>query len=120
MFPLWQVSFDTKPSNGSTHWPASNERDNNTPNKWWMDCNIEMQFLCEAQLNNPKSSFSVLFKGTVYLIDLEHMTQLNTYKGCLRKLRRMTLDQLQNGCIKIGHVEKDDMCERAHKMRRKF
>ncbi len=79
-----------------------------------------MQFLCEEELNKSKGYFSVLFKHTVYLIDLTTMTQLNTYKGCLRKLRRMTLAQLQDGCFKIGYVEKEDMCERAHKMRRKW
>ena len=85
-----------------------------------MDCSIEMQFVCEEQLNKSKACCSLLFRGTIYVIDLTTMTQLNTYKGSLRKLRRQSLDQLQDGCVKLELEEKEYMCERAHKMRRKL
>ena len=77
-----------------------------------------MQILCEEQLNKSKGYFSVYFMETVYLIDLKHMTQLNTKKGVMRKLRRLVLAELQNGCFKLGHVEKEHITESAHKMRR--
>ncbi len=85
-----------------------------------MDCSIDMQMICEEQLNKSKACCSVEFKGTIYLIDLTAMTQLNTYKGSLRKLRRQSLDQLQDGCIKLELEERDFWSERASKMRRKF
>ena len=116
MFPLWQVSFDTQPSNGSTHWPWT-PTDNQ---KWWADCNIQMQILREKELNRSKGYFTAEFKGTVYVIDLVSMTQLNTYKGVLRKLRRLPLYHLQDGSFNISHVEVEFMCDRAHKMRRKY
>lgn len=120
MFPIWQVSYDTQPSNGSTVWRS---RTTSTSSKgperqWWMDCAIEMQFLCEEQLHKSKGYFSVLFMETVYLVDLKHMTQLNLEKGIMRKLRRLVLAELQNGCFKLGHIEKEDLTERAHKLRR--
>ena len=120
MFPIWQFSFDIQQSNGSTVWRSSSTSSSSKyPERpWWRDCAIEMQFLCEEQLNKSKGLFSVYFMDTVYLIDLKHMTQLNTKKGIMRRLRRLVLAELQDGCCKIGHVEKEDFTERAHKMRR--
>ena len=85
--PIWQVSYDKTRSNGSTHFAEGQTADN----KWWMDMNIVLQEACEHLLESSSSRIEVEFNGIQYVMDIESMTQLNTYNGSLRRIRRLLM-----------------------------
>ncbi len=60
-----------------------------------MDMSIDLQVACEEQLRRPGSCVDVEFKGITYVFDLEAMTQLNTWNGSLRMIRRRVLWELR-------------------------
>lgn len=88
MFVIWQVSYHTEQSNGSSVY----EQELGYP-KYWFDMGINMQLECEQNLSRTSSKFWFWFSETLFLVDLESMSQLNIYTGRLRKLRRLALQQ---------------------------
>ena len=87
VFPIWQVSFNHGPSNGSLH----RNQVGREPLIWWMDMNIDMQRTCEQALGTSQDIIHLEFKGVDYLISFSNMTQLNLKMGSLRRIRRRLL-----------------------------
>ena len=90
MIPFWQVSCGKTSSNGSTH--PSQLKDVQV--LWWLDMDIQLQLECEKGLHTSSSIVQVYFQHMDYVINLEHMTQLNMKTGALRRIRRRLLAEL--------------------------
>ena len=89
MYPLWQVSYDTQVSNGSNA-----PRDPFWKQSWWKDMDISIQMQCELHLQGSHMSFWMECMQVDYIMDIVHMTQLNTRSGTLRKVRRLLIFQI--------------------------
>ena len=106
MYPLWQVSYDTQLSNGSNA-----PRDPTWKPSWLKDMAVNIQMQCELHLQGSHTTFWMEYEHVDYIMDLVHMTQLNSRSGTLRKVGRLLLFQISYMLLRT--LEKHKKSERS-------